>query len=377
MKKSIPLLFILLLFILSSFCFALDSSIWYKFPVPEYSYSQAYITAPDILEWKIYEDYSEVLLKPGLSFNLFSQTENFKCSHHGDLLGIWYRQKDDTDKNTIIDWKEVHFNYDIEIERYFSVLNLWGSGNLMMKATDNFECQTGLTMDIGSGLGRIVSCVPVADAIRLAHELDINADDKAILDIAAILGEKSKYQHEYKDTWPEVFYQEIAQMIGLPEMGLKVRRILSSKIYQAVQRSRGWELRLGYGNVFFTGTEPQPKGYITIVLDYELPWGLNKQFSLILDYDKNLEDESSVFSGNVHFGLDHSLAWVSYIDLGYHETIGNSIYLDDDSGFIISAGTAKNIFNRLVSKLSLIYRTDPYYLEPKFDLNIELEYYLW
>ncbi len=229
--------------------------------------------------------------------------------------------------------------------------------------------------EAGIGLGRIVHCSSVNQAIRLLQELDIKLDENRILVIATFLDKISVYKTQYRDTWGEIFFQKVAEMIGKPNQGLKVKRILTSSVYSAYYRSRGWEVKIGYMNAFFY-LKDQPNGYLTFSAEYRIPWGLNKQINLRTRCNRNLDDESYSIDVDAYFLFQHSLTWASYISLftdkEFHTTLeqGNAYYG-------VRIGSEKNIFNKLVSGLSMIfykYRTSP---DPCFDLSIDLKYYLW
>ncbi len=70
MKKIIILIPILII-LTSINCLALDSSIWYQFPVPEYSYSHAYLSPLRILDWEIHGKNSEVNVGGNVVYDLF------------------------------------------------------------------------------------------------------------------------------------------------------------------------------------------------------------------------------------------------------------------------------------------------------------------
>ena len=82
-KPFIILAAIILLIPLESI--ALDGSIWYKFPIPEYSYSQAYITIPDFLNWKIHGDDNDIYIRSGISYSFFLQNHKITVNNYGNV----------------------------------------------------------------------------------------------------------------------------------------------------------------------------------------------------------------------------------------------------------------------------------------------------
>ena len=189
------------------------------------------------------------------------------------------------------------------------------------------------------------------------------------------IGKISMYKTNYRNTWEEIFYQEIAYMIGMPEQGLEVRRILTSGIYVTFSRSRGWEVKIGYKNSFFR-REEQPKGYITMLAEYVLPWGLNKQINLRSRCDRNLDDDSYSIDVDASFVIEHNYTWASYISLFADKTFytptGN-----ENAYYGVRIGTEKNIFDKLVSSLGINFYKSGYSSDPYFDMCLKLTYYLW
>ena len=374
MKKIITLITILI--ILSTIhCVAIDSSIWYKFPIPEYSYSQAYIYVPDLFRWEIRGDDSIINLKAGGYYNYFIQRSDFDVWCNSAIRGEWYKSENGS-SNQSYERKEISYQSNFGATRYFNKFNIWSEGNFIINARNEYKCRTELDIEIGGGLGRIVSCTPVAKAVRLIKELNIKADENLILNIADTIAKRSTYQIKCKDTWEEIFYQKIADMLCLPDQGLKIRRILSSSIYETVSRSRGWEVKLGYGNNFFTGIDPHPKGYILFNAEYRLPWGLNKQINLKSEYSRSLDDDSSVLEFEAVLRIEHNYTWASFIEIELDKTF-NSPEINDDTNYSIWIGTEKNIFNRLVSRLIVSYTKSYYYNDPIFGMFLELRYYIW
>lgn len=375
MKK---LILIPILIILSTInCLALDSSIWYQFPVPEYSYSHAYLTVPNIFRWQIHGVENQIVIYCGIHMDFFSQNKDLDYWYRGVLNGAWHKRKYHSGgQDQIYESKEAKYSDYFGATKYFDSFNIWGTGSLNINARNEYECRTILDLEIGVGIGRIVYCTSVAKAIRLVKELDIRADENLILEIADIIGKQSEYTTKYKDDWEEVFYQKIADMVGLLEQGLKVRRILSSSIYEMNSRARGWELKLGYENMYFTGIEPELKGRITLHAEYQLPWELNKQIYFIADYSRDLDDDRSNLYIAGRFGIDHSYTWASFIGINADKTF-NTPSGNKNASYGITVGTEKNIFDRLVSNFGLSFDKKAYSSDPYFDMWLELKYYLW
>jgi hypothetical protein len=375
--KKLFVIIILIILLIPLQSIALDSSIWYKFPIPEYSYSQAYITMPDFLNWEIHGDDNEIYLKGGMVHDYFLQRADIKMSNNGEVNVQWqkyeYHKSDSVYKKE--DYLTSYYN-ELTVVKYFDLFNIWSDADLQVYSRKGFECQTDLDIEVGGGIGRIVSCTPVLRSIRLMEEMDIVVDENLVFQVADFYAKKSTFSKEYPDTWEEEFYQEIAEMIGHPDQVMKVRRILTSSIYETVSRSRGWEVKLGYGNNFFTGVDPHPKGHGILKAEYRLPWGLTKQLALQAQYDRNLDDDSSELGVSASFEIEHSYTWMSYIEVTA-DKIFNSSEDDEDMNYYFVIGTEKNIFNRLVSDLSLEYRKISDSEDPYFNLRLDLRYYIW
>ena len=358
-------------------CFALDSSIWYKFPIPEYSYSHAYITFPDFLNWQVHGDDNEIYLRSGIIYNYFLQNNNSTINNYGsiraDLNQYEYHYGSDVYKK---DERRVSYHNNFTGAIYFGKFNIWSEGLLDMYAQKGRECLTDLKLEIGGGLGRIVNCTPVVRAIRLLKEFEIKEDEDLIFQVADFYAKKAKFSKKYTDTWEEIFYQKIAEMIGFPGQSMKVRRILISGIYETVSRSRGWEVKLGYGNRFFRGIDPHPKGYVVLKAEYHLPWGLTKQVTLHSEYMRDFDDDSSFLGVGAFFEIEHTYTWASHIVITADKPF-NSLKSDEDMNYCISVGTEKSIFNKLVSSLSVEYKKISDSEDPYFNLRLDLKYYLW
>ena len=376
MKKIIILIPILII-LTSINCLALDSSIWYKFSIPEYSYSQAYIDVPNILQWQIHGNDNEIYLRSGISYDYFLQRDDFKISNNGEVRVVWNKYEHHTNDNVYKkdDYKISYYN-EFNAIKYFDFFNIWSDGILEMCSRKGYECQSDLELEVGGGLGRIVNCTPVVRAVRLMKEMGIEEDENLVFQVADFYAKKSTFSKKYPNTWEEEFYQRIAKMIGLPDQVLKVKRILSSSIYKTVSRSRGWEVKLGYGNNFFTGIDPHPKGYGVLKAEYRLPWGLTKQVTFQSELARNFDHDSSKLGIGASFEVEHNYTWASYLEITADKTF-NSSGNDEDMNYCISVGTEKNIFNKLVSDLSLEYKKISDSPDPYFDLLLQLKYYLW
>ncbi|MCD6328857.1 MAG: hypothetical protein J7M10_00635 [Candidatus Cloacimonetes bacterium] len=376
MKKTIPLLFIILLFIFSSFCFALNSSIWYKFPIPEYSYSHAYLSSGRILDWVLHGKNSELNVGGAVVYDLFCQKEKSTVYYNGVISGVWNRVEREHNNETYkTDRKSLKNSNRFGATRYFDLINVWGNGKFDIIAQNEGECSNELQLEVGAGLGRIIRCTSVNKAIQLLQEFDIRLDEKLILGVADLIDKISVYKKQYRDTWQEVFYQEIAEMIEKPEQGLKVRRILTSIIYVTFSRSRGWEVKIGYMNSFFYLAD-QPRGYVTIQAEYVLPWGLNKQINLGTRCNRKLDDESYSIYINAEFDIEHKYTWGSYIRLFASKEF-NTNGERGNADYGVRIGSKKNIFDKLVSSLILDIYKSSYSSDPYFNLSLVLKYYLW
>jgi len=374
MKKIIILITILI--ILSTIhCVALDSSIWYKFPVPEYSYSQAYIYTPDFFRWAIHGDESIINLEAGGYYNYFIQHSDFDIWCKSAIHGGWYKA-DSGNPNPSYERKEISYQNDFGATKYCNIFNIWSEGNFIINARNEYKCRTELDLEIGGGLGRIVNCTPVVRAIRLLKEFEIKEDEDLIFQVADFYAKKAKFSKKYPDTWEEIFYQKIAEMIGFPDQSIKVRRILISGIYETVSRFRGWEVKLGYGNIFFRGIDPHPKGYVTLKAKYQLPWGLTKQVTLQSELVRNFDHDSSKLGVGASFEVEHNYTWASYLEITADKTF-NSSGDDEDMNYYISVRTEKNLFNKLVSGLSVEYKKISDSEDPYFNLRLDFKYYLW
>ncbi|MBS3768496.1 MAG: hypothetical protein KGY75_10315 [Candidatus Cloacimonetes bacterium] len=370
--KKITIFFILSILFLSANSFALDSSIWYKFPIPEYKYSYSYLEFPDFFDWKIEGEEYHVNLQSNMYYNYFNQKKGNFIQLSGGVRGNWMKYKriysDHTER---AEYKSLDSYIRFYITKYFDKLNLWASNYTRLITQNNAKPQLDSYNTAGVGIGRIVYCTSVAKAIRLVDEFDLNANVKLVLQIADIIAKKEMYREKYKDTWEEIYYKKLAKLIGFPEKGLKVRRILASHIYVLNTRMKGFELRLGYENSFSINADTQSEGSIIIQGDYGLPWGLNKQITLQSELARDMDDNEYqlIFTGI--FGLDLSYTWTNNFKI----TNSNIFYNDDKSDYnkiILSLETRKNILNRLVSSLEINYQTktnsNPKYFQTKLRL---------
>lgn len=375
MRKFIVLLTIIILF--TPFQgIALDSSIWYKFPVPEFSYSHAYLSPLRILDWEIHGNNSEVNVGGKVMYDLFCQKEKSTVYYNGVISCSWEKSKAEINNKIYdTDRKSLKTAQRFDATRYFDLINVWGNGRLDILAKNDQECKTDLRLEAGVGLGRIVQCTSVNQAIRLLQEFDMKLDENRIFGVATFLDKISVYKTQYRDTWEEIFYQEVAEMIGKSDQGLKVKRVLTSYVYSAYYRSRGWEVKIGYMNSFFYFKD-QPKGYITMLAEYVLPWGLNKQINLRSRCNRKLDDESYSIDVDANFVLEHNYTWASYISL-FADKEFNTTTERGNAYYGIKIGSKKNIFDKLVSSLGINFYKSRNSSDPYFDVLLELRYYIW
>ncbi|MBC8526930.1 MAG: hypothetical protein H8D22_08775 [Candidatus Cloacimonetes bacterium] len=373
-KPFIILAAIILLIPLESI--ALDGSIWYKFPIPEYSYSQAYITIPDFLNWKIHGDDNDIYIRSGISYSFFLQNHKITVNNYGNVRAYVNKYEHHYGSDVYKkDERTIAYYNNFTGAIYFGKFNVWSEGLLRMYAQKGRECRTDLELEVGGGIGRIVKCTAVVQAIRLIKELKIKEDEELILQIADLYAKKSTFSRNYPDTWEEIFYQKIAEMVGLPDQALKVKRILTNGIYETVSRSSGWEVKFGYGNNFFTGIDPHSKGFVVLNAEYHIPWGLTKQVTFQTEYMRDLDVDSSLLGAGAFFEIEHSYTWASHMQIS-GDKIFNSLNIDKNMNYCISVGTEKNIFNKLVAGLSVEYTKISQSLDPYFKLLLDLKYYL-
>ncbi len=306
----------------------------------------------------------------------FCQKEKSTVYYNGVISCSWKKSKAEINNEIYdTDRKSLNTANRFGATRYFDLINVWGNGRFDIIAQSECECKNNLKLEFGAGLGRIVQCTSVNQAIRLLKECDVKLDENLILRAADLIDKISVYKTQYRHTWQEVFYQEIADMIGKSDQGLKVRRVLTSNIYSSYYRSRGWEVKIGYMNSFFY-LKDQPKGYITLLAEYVLPWGLNKQINLRTRCNRKLDDESYSIDVDANFVLEHNYTWASYISLfadkEFNTTDGN-----ENAYYGIKIGTEKNIFDKLVSSLGINFYKSRKSSDPYFDMLLELKYYIW
>jgi len=192
----------------------------------------------------------------------------------------------------------------------------------------------------GVGYGRIYVATPLASAMRIAEDLEEykvikkGISDKALTDLAKIIGLEEQYQSkhgldEYKQYWFEAMEKSLKDNGALSGDALGATGIVRlSEILDidsgrgVLARLHGWKVQGGLGQIIskYDGTSSDTT--VDIAFQYALPIGYTSQFfntataSKILGNDDNL-DFIARNTMSYTYEMSDRVDWINDWDLGF------------------------------------------------------------
>jgi len=336
MKKK---LLLLMLYLVSMMLFAQTEKIYTNQTIPEFSTQELYVKGSDFLNWYKQGNESHLNLNLDGNYNYFSQKSDKNLAFNGNVQFSYIDSTETSNFNNL-----VGFDY----ERYFNKIQVFTNDILQI----NFANQTSsdsLNIQLGAGYGRIIDVTQASQTYILMNELDIEYNEDIFFKVSDIIGKRENYKKKYKDQADEKYFNDLAQVLGKPELSLSIQRILTNSIYLQTTKKIGWQVITYYSNTYLTDIENN--GNIHLRGEYSKPIGLDKQINTFGEYRTSLNEEAiPVILVGADFSLDHLATWSSFARLNYERNLPSDG--DAISSILLEAGTRKNILNKLVSEVS-------------------------
>jgi hypothetical protein len=241
------------------------------------------------------------------------------------------------------------------------------SDSLLLPNGDYKKSMTSLPVTIGAGYGRVTGVKAVAQAMAIGNELGLKLTDDQIIKIADAIDRylDGTFTKVHKDNAEIEFYGELALITGKPEHTSKINQILNSTVYKIIDRWAGWQVKVGYANVFGDGgtikvarEDYSLKGSVAASFEYAQPISFDKQFYGSVLYMKSLEDKAKVNPVDVlaiyaSFAMEHTYKWASSLTASYESytfNVGDAL-----SSYEIKARTDYYFINKLSAYGSLSF----------------------
>lgn len=313
MKSSIIIIYFLFNYVLLS----QTPKIYEDFKIPTYDYLELRLYSQDFLNMLKVNDYMEINTNVGGGFNYVNQSRemfiNLQANSHYNSKYI----KDSI--NNFNFSNDATFSINKYLTDNYKGFNVGFTISPNQSSTDQ-ETHWRLPITIGAGFGRVTYARPIAWAIAILRELDIEPTDEKVNKIADILYKSSTnyYSYTYKNDAGIYIYKDLNAVTGKPEMQSKLEQILSYP-YQISPRWVGYQISVGLSKTF-VDKKSSPGKYESYVITgyYTLPIGYDMQLYSTASFSKDINIGYSKLTGNLSLTYDHTYLWTSSFTMNYN-----------------------------------------------------------
>ena len=226
--------------------------------------------------------------------------------------GSFFRGSDDNSSSE----SQYDTTAHVEVNKYINnddTFFVYGNTKLGYQKLSSASSASDPFVKVGAGVGygRMYIATPLANAMRIAEDLQaykiIKADvsDKALMDLAKVIGLESEFASKYgSNEYRQYWYSEMEKVLkenkalvndSLSATGIvRLDEILSTNDSRGVlDRLHGWTVQAGAGQVLSDYNGDDGDTTVDVEFDYALPFGYTSQLRETLSTSKVLNSDST------------------------------------------------------------------------------------
>ena len=226
--------------------------------------------------------------------------------------GSFFRGSDDNSSSE----SQYETTAHVEVNKYIKnddTFFVYGNTKLGYQKLSSASSASDPFVKVGAGVGygRMYIATPLANAMRIAEDLQaykiIKADvsDKALMDLAKVIGLESEFASKYgSNEYRQYWYSEMEKVLkenkalvndSLSATGIvRLDEILSTNDSRGVlDRLHGWTVQAGAGQVLSDYNGDDGDTTVDVEFDYALPFGYTSQLRETLSTSKVLNSDST------------------------------------------------------------------------------------
>ena len=226
--------------------------------------------------------------------------------------GSFFRGSDDNSSSE----SQYDTTAHVEVNKYINnddTFFVYGNTKLGYQKLSSASSASDPFVKVGAGVGygRMYIATPLANAMRIAEDLQaykiIKADvsDKALMDLAKVIGLESEFASKYgSNEYRQYWYSEMEKVLkenkalvndSLSATGIvRLDEILSTNDSRGVlDRLHGWTVQAGAGQVLSDYNGDDGDTTVDVEFDYALPFGYTSQLRETFFTSKVLNSDST------------------------------------------------------------------------------------